>query len=146
MGATLVACCVTLLFLSMLVDRLAGHYLGAPRSAFSIATDHGGRLLLYGWATWEALRQYAHARRRVRHGLTEAIVANRFLLWGLATFAAIGIWLHALWREIARSNDQTEAYLVVTALGGACALSIWLAFFPPRAYRSRFTAEPLSAP
>jgi hypothetical protein len=146
MGATLVAACVMLLFLSMIVDRFAGHYLGAPRSGFSIAADHAGRLVLYGWATWESLRQYARARRRVRLGLTEPLVANRFLLWGLATGAALGIWLHALWRELVRSHDDTQAYLVITAFGGACALALWLAFFPPRTYRARFASGAVSAP
>jgi len=146
MGATLVAACVTLLFLSMIVDRFAGHYLGAERSGFSIATDNGGRLLLYGWTTWESLRQYTLARRRVRLGLTEPLVANRFLLWGIATAAVLGIWLHALWQELAESTDQTQSYLVITVFGGACALALWLAFFPPRAYRARFPSGSVSAP
>ena len=94
-GATLVAACIALLFLSMIVDRLAGEYLGASRGVFSITVDYAGRLILYGWATYESLRQYALARRRVRIGLTEPLVANRFLLWGIGTSAALGIWLHA---------------------------------------------------
>lgn len=147
LGATLVAACVALLFLSMLVDRLSGEYLGASRTDFSIATDYAGRLLLYAWATWESLRQYALARRRVRIGLTEPLIANRFLLWGVATSAALGIWLHALWSELAhRSADPIESYLVITALGTTCALAIWLAFFPPRAYRALFERTVLSAP
>ena len=80
----------------------------------------------------------ALARRRARLGLTEPLVANRFLLWGLGTLAALGIWLHSLWSEIAQRSERTEWYLVVTVLGCGCALSIWLAFFPPRAYRRRF--------
>lgn len=145
-GATLVAACIALLFLSMIVDRFAGEYLGASRSDFSIASDHAGRLLLYGWATWESFRQYALARRRVRIGVTEPLVANRFLLWGIGTSSALGIWLHAFWSELARRPDQTESYLVITALGTACALAIWLAFFPPQAYRMLFSRAALSAP
>ena len=143
-GATLVAACIALLFLSMIVDRLAGEYLGASRGVFSITVDYAGRLILYGWATYESLRQYALARRRVRIGLTEPLVANRFLLWGIGTSAALGIWLHAFWSELLRRPDPTETYLVITALGSACALAIWLAFFPPRAYRAWF-ADPSSA-
>jgi len=143
-GATLVAACVMLLLMSMIVDRAAGHYLGMGRSSFSIVSDYAGRLILYGWATAETLRQHLLARRRVRLGLTDPLVANRFLLWSLATTAAFGIWLHALWQELARRTDTTESYLVATVLGSACALAIWLAFFPPRAYRARFAAS--SAP
>jgi len=128
----------------MIVDRLAGEYLGASRGVFSITVDYAGRLILYGWATYESLRQYALARRRVRIGLTEPLVANRFLLWGIGTSAALGIWLHAFWSELLRRPDPTETYLVITALGSACALAIWLAFFPPRAYRA-WLADPSSA-
>lgn len=147
LGATLVAACVALLFLSMIVDRFAGEYLGAERSDLSIAIAYAGRLLIYGWATWESFRQYALARRRVRIGLTEPLVANRFLLWGIGTSAVLGIWLHALGRELAHRSDLIESYLVITVLGSACAVAVWLAFFPPRAYRARFEGSAaLSAP
>jgi hypothetical protein len=143
-GATLVAACLMLLLMSMIVDRAAGHYLGMTRSTFSTVSDYAGRLTLYGWATGETLRQYALARRRVRLGLTDPLVANRFLLWGISTTAALGIWMHGFWQDLNRSTDVTENYLVATVLGSACALAIWLAFFPPRAYRARFAAP--SAP
>jgi len=149
LGATLVAVCVALLFASLITDRIAGHFLGVPRTAFSMASDYAGRLGIYTWASYESLRQWVLARRRVRLGLSEPLVANRFLLWGVAALAALGIWLHSLWRELHRVADQTELYLVVTVLGGICALAIWLGFFPPRAYRARFAApsEPaVSAP
>jgi hypothetical protein len=145
-GATLVASCGMLLLMSMIVDRAAGHYLGMGRSSFSVASDYGGRLILYAWATAESLRQWILARRRVRLGLTDPLVANRFLLWSVATTAALGIWLHALAQEVAHRADTTESYLVASVLGGACALAIWLAFFPPRAYRARFGAPSASAP
>lgn len=141
LGATIVCACVALLFASLIADRVAGHYFGVPRTAFSMASDYAGRLVLYGWASFEALRQWSLARRRLRIGLGEALVANRFLLWGIATTAALGIWLHALFGELTKAADTTESYLVVTVLGGACALAIWLAFFPPRRYRVRFAAR-----
>lgn len=139
-GATLVATCTALLFLSFATDWVSGHYLGVRRSGFSMTADYCGRLGMYGWASYESLRHYALARRRARIGLTEPLVANRFLLWGLATLAALGIWLHSLWTELAQRSGQTEWYLVVTVLGSACALAIWLAFFPPRAYQRRFAS------
>jgi small-conductance mechanosensitive channel len=103
-----------------------------------MTADYCGRLAMYSWASYETLRQYGLARRRVRIGLSEPLVANRFLLWGIGTLAALGIWLHSLWRELAQRSEVTEFYLVVTVLGSTCALSIWLAFFPPRAYRQWF--------
>ena len=93
----------------------------------------------------KALRQATLARRRVRIGLTEPLVANRFLLWGVSTLAANGIWAYSLWRELVQESDTTEFYLVASVLGCICALAIWLAFFPPRAYRQRFATRAAAA-
>jgi hypothetical protein len=140
-GATVVATCTALLFLSFASDWVSGHYLGVQRSAFSITADYCGRFVLYGWASYESLRQYALARRRVRIGLLEPLVANRFLLWGISTLSATGIWGYSLWAEVTAHPDTTEFYLVATVMGGTCAASIWMAFFPPRAYRRWFAAD-----
>lgn len=134
-GATLVAACVALLVLSRLADAVSGHYFGVDRSDLSIAADYTGRIVLYAWATFESLRHYALARRRVRIGLVEPLVANRFLLWGIGTGAALCIWFHVFLQELARRSDAAETYLVIAAFGTACAISLWLAFFPPRRYR-----------
>lgn len=138
LGATVVATCTALLFLSFASDWVSGHYLGVRRSAFSMTADYVGRFVIYGWASYESLRQYALARRRVRIGLVEPLVANRFLLWGVSTLAATCIWAYSFWSEIVGYSDTTDFYLVSSVMGGTCAASIWLAFFPPRAYRRRF--------
>jgi hypothetical protein len=46
-------------------------------------------LASYGWTAAESFRYFLSARRRLRLGLVEAAVCNRFLLWALAT----GTWL-----------------------------------------------------
>lgn len=140
-GAALLALFGGLVFLSFSTDLASGFYLGVRRPEFSMAADYAGRLGMYGWATLEALRQYVLARRRLRLGLSDPLVANRFLLWGVGTLAALGVWLHALWRELSGAGSVEEAYLVIALLGGACAVSIWLAFFPPRAYRRWFESS-----
>jgi hypothetical protein len=145
-GATVVATCTALLFLSFASDWVSGHYLGVQRSGFSMTADYVGRFTLYGWASYEALRQYALARRRVRIGLLEPLVANRFLLWAISTLAATGIWGYSLWSEVTAKADTTEFYLVATVMGGTCAASIWLAFFPPRLYQRWFAPSAVSAP
>lgn len=144
-GATVVATCTALLFLSFASDWVSGHYLGVRRSGFSMTADYVGRFGMYGWASFETLRQAMLARRRVRIGLTEPLVANRFLLWGVSTLAANGIWAYSLWSEIAEVGDTTEFYLVASVLGITCALAIWLAFFPPQLYQRRFATSAASA-
>jgi hypothetical protein len=141
LGATMVATCTALLFLAFASDWVSGQYLGVRRSAFSMTGDYVGRFAIYGWASFETLRQYALARRRVRIGLLEPLVANRFLLWGIATLAALGIWGYSLWSELVARSDRTEFYLVASVMGCTCAASIWLAFFPPRPYQQWFAAS-----
>jgi hypothetical protein len=140
LGATLVATCVALLFASLIADRVTGHYVDVGRSTLSLATDYTGRITLYAWACFESLRHWQLARRRTRIGLGDPLTANRFLLWGIAMLAALGIWIHGIWLEIGKVTDTSESYLVIAVLGSACALSIWLAFFPPSFYRTRFAA------
>jgi len=142
LGATLVATCVALLLASLIADRVTGHYVDVGRSTLSLATDYTGRITLYAWACYESLRHWQLARRRSRIGLGDPLTANRFLLWGVAMLAALGIWIHGIWLEVAHKVNSTESYLVIAVLGSSCALSIWLAFFPPQFYRTRFVTTP----
>jgi len=144
-GATVVATCTALLFLSFASDWVSGHFLGVRRPGFSMTADYIGRFGIYVWASFETLRQSLLAHRRVRIGLTEPIVANRFLLWGISTVMATCIWGYSLWSELAQNSDTSEFYFVTSVLGSSCALAIWLAFLPPQRYRRRFATSAASA-
>lgn len=103
----------------------------------------GTRIGVYSWALAETLREYAAARRRCAIGLAQPLVANRFLLWGIGLASILAIWLYsAALRASGRSADGS--WLLMAGLGFACAGALWLAFFPPAAYRRRF-APPAGA-
>jgi hypothetical protein len=91
-----------------------------------------------GWATGEALLEYRRARRRTRLGLSDPLVTNRFLLWGFAALSEFLIYV-AVMAGILRGapsdflNGSTA--IIVSALGMSAAITILLAFMPPRAYR-----------
>jgi hypothetical protein len=137
-GALLFAAFVSLLALSFSADLARRAFLDqAPRPPLWIAADAAGRIGMYGWGSFETLRQYALARRRLRLGLSDPLVADRFLLWGIGTLSVIGIWVHTYTRELLGATSADGEYLVVSVLGGLCATAIWLAFFPPLAYRRR---------
>ena len=82
----------------------------------------------------EGFGQYRTARQRLRLGLCEPLVCNRYLLWGLVG----AIWM--IW-EVA-STAQLIEYQIIQVWSatmdslvggleiGAIAL-IWLVFFPP---------------
>jgi hypothetical protein len=134
-GAALLVVLAALLFLSFAGDLLGGYYAGHPRSDLSRAIDYTGRIGMYAWASLEALRQWLLARRRARLGLCDPLVANRFLLWGIATGSVIGIWGFGLWSELHGVVDVRASFGWIAVFGGLCAVAVWLAFMPPPAYR-----------
>jgi hypothetical protein len=98
-----------------------------------------GILAAYGWSTFESLRYYALMRRRVRLGIADPLVANRFLLWGLGTLAVSAVALLHLVAQLLGTYELPPSFVsLVSALVLVAAVAEWLAFFPPAAYRRRF--------
>jgi hypothetical protein len=110
------------------------------------------RTSVFLWLMIESLRYWGQLRRRLRIGLVEPLVANRFLLWGmwsgvmllmgqidpLARFwyvtvnGAGGQWVPELGRPI--------VLMLVTAssaLGSLAMITLYLTFFPTEAFRRR---------
>jgi hypothetical protein len=104
----------------------------------------------YYWLAAESLSYYAAARRRVRLGLADALVTNRFLLLGLwaIAWAAMGlsdVFARALY--VMTSGSTTEVRIdtagpiilttiaITSALGTLAAVTLALSFFPTRGYR-----------
>lgn len=90
----------------------------------------------YLWTAWESLSYYAQMRRRLRLGLADPVVVNRFLLWGgMALAVFIGVVLNGV--ALARHVDILSSPLVLFAsscTGLTQAILLFLAFLPPRAY------------
>jgi len=106
------------------------------------------RTLAFAWACHASLREYGLARRRMRIGLVDPIVANRFLLFGLGTGGVLAAFLIFFVGQITTAN-VAESGWVLAATGAAglfAAVPTWLAFLPPRAYRRLFEPVPDPAP
>jgi hypothetical protein len=103
-----------------------------------------GMLLAYGWSSAEPARYAALMRRRVRHGIGDPLIANRMLLWcvGTASIACVAL-LHLIAQLLGHHELPESLLAVVSSLVLVCALTEWLAFFPPRAYRRRFATSPV---
>jgi len=108
------------------------------------------RVAPYYWLAAESLRYYTAARRRLRLGLSDPLVTNRFLLLGLwaVAWAAMGFSdMVARGIYVMVSGTTTEVRLdtagpiilmtiaVTSAFGTLAAVTLGLSFFPTRAYR-----------
>jgi hypothetical protein len=125
--------CVAGLAASFLGHLALGDFTAPAFAWLGLAT----RIVVYSWALAETLREYASARRRCAIGLAHPLVANRFLLWGVGLAAVLGIWVYSA-ASLATGGGTGAAWLVMSTLGFLCAGALWLAFFPPEAYRRRF--------
>jgi hypothetical protein len=114
----------------------AGHVVGTT-----------ARVVAFAWASFEPFVYYTNARRRVRLGLTDPVVANRFLLWSIWASASLVVLATTTvdgFLMVMRGPDPVRqlwviAILIVAAL--PCGVAMWLTFFPPPAYRRWIAAR-----
>ena len=114
------------------------------------------RTSVFLWLMIESLRYWGLMRRRLRLGLVDPLVANRFALWGIwscvmlamgqidplsrvwyvTTFGVAEAWVPELGRPIV-------VWLVTASAGLGCfaMVTLYLTFFPTRAYRRRIEAR-----
>jgi hypothetical protein len=108
-----------------------------------------GYTLPTAWMCWEALLSRQGARKRVRLGLCEPIVANRYLL--LALFGGFQFLACLADLSIAADISGSQAVSLISdaLLGGSEIASVavlWLAFFPPRFYTNWITRRAVVLP
>lgn len=95
--------------------------------------------LAYAWSAAESLRYHGLLRRRERIGLADPELADRFRLWGGAASGAVAIYaIGAVNRLLVPVGVHPIAMAIQSCVGLVVATAIWLAFFPPEAYRRRF--------
>lgn len=98
------------------------------------------------WLFAESALYARQMRRRVRLGLADPVLADRFALWSIWTGALAFVPLFVLAMRAAGLLEAPapgaplspgiRAVLAAVALsGGAAVAAGWLAFFPPHAYR-----------
>jgi hypothetical protein len=91
---------------------------------------------VYLWTAWESLRYHGMMRRRVGLGLADAVLSNRFLLWGVMALdaaAGIGVTIVASVLHMDALRHPT-VLLLSSATGLGQAALLVLTFLPPDAY------------
>lgn len=137
-----------LLFAASFFGRFAaGSYSLPMRLDFWTQVGSFNMIVCLLWGSLESLRYYGIMRRRVRLGLADPLLTNRFLLWGLGIGSAGVGSLIANVVMIARGTAMVELdglTLSNSLFGLASAVLMWIAFLPPAAYR-RWIAERAAA-
>jgi hypothetical protein len=129
---------------ALLVGGVTGSALRGDWEGFSIDNawfwlEWLGYTLPYGWAGAESFTQCAQARRRLRLGLSDPLICNRLLLWGLFGVAQLCVSLGILGQYAAYQQENVFTVGWDILLGACEILSvalIWLVFFPPVSYRN----------
>jgi len=105
--------------------------------------EFASRLASQCWLGLEAGRYYLPMKRRMKLGLADPVVTNRFLLWTFAAFFGAMLMATAIPPVVLEhTHPVSHAALVLFGLSGAAAATCyWLAFFPPEAYRQRLRAR-----
>jgi hypothetical protein len=114
-------------------------------SADSLLAVNAFRTAAYGWTFVEALRYWRLSQRRLRLGLVDVVVANRFLLWSVWSGGLTLCFGFVLVTRIAGRLTGIGAevlpavFPVIRVVLGAAVLTsaaaIWLCFFAPAWYR-----------
>jgi hypothetical protein len=88
------------------------------------------------WTACESLRQHALLRRRMRLGLADPVVADRFRLWWISNLAlCVGFAVFAAAKLAQEGSATSPVALAVTSLVGTLSgVATWLAFLPPARY------------
>jgi hypothetical protein len=93
-------------------------------------------LIGMGWTSTESFRYFAMSRRRLRLGLAEAPVCNRFLLWALASGGWLCVAALAGLLLVLDVNPLSDGLftLCVGLTGLLNSVCMMLAFMPPERY------------
>jgi hypothetical protein len=96
-------------------------------------------MLCFGWMGLEGLVEWWKSRRRLALGLSDPVVSNRLLMWGLfgmsTTSLCVVLLVLLLMREPTARNPVAQVAQAFFGLMSSAAAT--LAFFPPPAYLVR---------
>jgi hypothetical protein len=127
----------------LLAAGVGGSVWSGDLEGFSIGSpwfwaEWAGITIPFAWAGVEALVHHRRARRRLRLGLCDPLVCNRYLLWGF--FGAMQVLVCVAVIPSYATYEQEGAFAATwdTLISAGEILSlamIWLIFFSPAFYR-----------
>jgi hypothetical protein len=139
-GAALAAVCATgiLLAATFAAEAFQSGYREIRLDSPNYLVRTSAQVAVLLWSAAESLRYWRMMRRRLRIGLADPMVTNRFFLWGLAAGAAgVGSAIGLATQIVTGKPPLEIAWLTLCSSlhGLTAAVAMWLAFVPLRAYR-----------
>jgi hypothetical protein len=100
------------------------------------------RSVCVGWGSVESFLYYAKLRRRALIGLSDPLLTNRFLLWGVGLLSMTLLMASTLLASWFGVDPAAFGWVILESLTGVTgAATLWLTFFPTRGYRARILAR-----
>jgi len=146
----LVSVAATVMITGFVAIGLSDGYRIALRPGVAHWVTWAARTSVYLWLLFESFRYWRLSRRRLRLGLAEPLVTNRFLLWSIYATAMLSMGmidpLARFWyiirtgeseRWIPELGGPIVIWLITlsSALGILVMISVYLTFFPTAGYR-----------
>ncbi len=134
----LVSLCIALAVTSILGFWLSGTYSTGALPTSWVLIEFCARITGPTWLVIESGRYAIAMRKRLRFGLGDPLVANRFLLWSLSGVFGLFILASSLppiFLDVQKWETLLQWNLVLFSVGGmGSAVFYWLTFFPPTFY------------
>ena len=94
------------------------------------------RASAFVWAAIEADRYHRTMQRRLKLGLADPVVTDRFRLWTISSYAICAAFLIFYLGRLFADNVATSipVILATSVAGFVAGVTVWLAFVPPKAY------------
>jgi hypothetical protein len=135
MIATLGVAAMLIMILAM--QLIAGEWIPAEAMAWDALCRNLAQVGCLLWGSAESLNYWSRMRLRLKIGLADSVLVNRFLMWGVgAGFAGAGTGIGVI-AEIFTGVPSLQIPWVVSTssiLGFIAAVAIYLAFVPPERY------------
>lgn len=100
--------------------------------------------IAYFWNTLESLSYFRQLKLRLRLGLTDVVVANRVLLWGLMTLSAGLALVISMAVMLAGAFLPPPVVVVCSFLGVIQSGCLFFAFCPPAWYKAWLRRSPVA--
>jgi len=108
-----------------------------PRELFWYDFFAVARTVALAWGSIESLAYYRTCRMRMRIGLTDPLLTNRFLLWGVGLAAMTLLMASTLLAAAVGVDPAVPGWVLLESFTGLVgAIAMWLTFFPGRSYRA----------